>query len=139
MASYDGTTMRLFTNGALTTSSEAQSGDIQYAPAATLAIGAYLEDTRVYALHGGLDDIALWNRALDVDAVAAMYAEQLNSPYFCCPTECPENTVSTGLCVGDMHVDCRLAVPCPKCSKGMLVCFSVDFLPCQRDNLLYYT
>jgi hypothetical protein len=118
-ATYDGSTMRLFTNGLLTTSSEAQSGPIRYPVSATFSIGAHVDKPYIYALRGALDDIALWNRAVAADAVAAMYATQRGSSYFCCPTSCPDGMVSTGLCVGDVSVDCKPAYPCPKCSAGM--------------------
>jgi hypothetical protein len=126
-ATYDSSTMRLFTNGLLTTSSSTQSGPIQYPNSATFAIGAYIDGPYKYVLRGALDDVALWNRAVAVDAVAAMYATHRNSAYFCCPTSCPDGTISTELCVGDVTVDCRTVYPCPKCSTGMDVCMFIRF------------
>jgi hypothetical protein len=119
VASYDGASMRLFTNGVLTTSSDTQSGGIQYPDTATFAIGAYVDTPYVYPLRGALDDVAVWDRAVAADAVAAMYVSQRESSYFCCPSTCPEGKISSGLCVGDANVDCQPAFPCPKCSAGM--------------------
>ncbi len=78
-----------------------------------------MDANNVYALRGSLDDVTLWNRAMHVDAVASMYEAQRDYAYYCCPSVCPEGTVSTGLCVGDVRTDCRPAYPCPKCSVGM--------------------
>jgi hypothetical protein len=120
-ATYDGSTMRLFTNGLLTTSSDAQSGPIRYPASSTFSIGAHIDKPNIFALRGALDDVALWNRAVGTGAVAAMYATQRDSSYFCCPSSCPDGTVSSGLCVGDVSVDCKPAYPCPKCSPGACV------------------
>ncbi len=121
VASYNGQTMRLFTDGVPIATSTTQSGDILYPASAKFSIGAYIDGVDVYTLRGAIDDVAIWNRAVAVDAVAAMYATQRDFDYFCCPSLCPVGTVPTGLCVGDVSVDCRPAYSCPVCTAGMCV------------------
>jgi hypothetical protein len=118
VGSYDGATMRLFVDGVLSITSSAQSGAVKYPISATFTMGAYLEGPYVYTLPGALDDVALWNRALAVDAVAGMFASQRDSTYFSCPSVCPQGRVSTRLCVGSLEEDCKPAFPCPKCLPG---------------------
>ena len=122
VGSYDGATMRLFVDGVLSTASSSQSGAVKYPNLANFLMGAYIEGSDVYTLPGALDDAALWNRALGVDAVAGMYTSQRDSSYFSCPSVCPNGTVSTMRCVGNLQEDCRPAFPCPKCLAGMCQC-----------------
>jgi hypothetical protein len=123
IATYDGTTMRLYTNGVLASLSNVQFGAIQYPDQATFAIGAYVDKPNIYPLQGALDDVALWDRAVAAHAVAAMYAAHRDELYFCCPSTCPLGKVPSGACVGDVRVDCVQAYPCPHCSQGTYLRF----------------
>jgi hypothetical protein len=57
---YDGTTMRVYVNGAVA-STMAKSGNISYASPNALMIGRYWDDNESYYYTGGIDDVRLWN------------------------------------------------------------------------------
>ncbi|MFN0128544.1 MAG: LamG-like jellyroll fold domain-containing protein [Verrucomicrobiales bacterium] len=69
-ASYDGTTMRLFVNGALEGESTVRSGDISYPATGRLVIGAYADDNELHPLEGALQEVKLYARPLDAAEVA---------------------------------------------------------------------
>jgi hypothetical protein len=127
VSSYDGVTMRLFVDGELSIASTPSSSEpaaVKYPSFGNFIIGAYTEGPYVYTLRGALDDIALWNRALNADAVAGMYASQRDASYFSCPSVCPQGKTSTKLCVGSLQQDCKPAFPCPTCLAGRCcLCF----------------
>ncbi len=127
VGSYDGSIMRLLVNGAEVMYSTAQTGMVRYPLGGTFAIGAYVDSPDVFPLRGALDDVALWDRALAADAVAAMDASQRTSAYFVCPLVCLPGTngrptVSTGECVGNLRQDCVESKTCPVCSVGKRMC-----------------
>ena len=71
VGTYDGSTLRVYTNGILTGSAAATQPII--APAADLSIGATRNGTYGYFV-GALDEIALYDRVLPDDRIAAHHA-----------------------------------------------------------------
>ncbi len=72
-ATYDGSTMRLFVNGRLDASSDAQSGDINYPSHAPYVMGAYLDDNERYSMHGRLREISVYDLALTESYVVSLF------------------------------------------------------------------
>jgi hypothetical protein len=64
-ASYDGSSMRLYVNGRLKSTSRAQSGDILYDPSSFFDIGIYHDTNEFFPLNGQLDEVRLWSTAVD--------------------------------------------------------------------------
>ena len=111
--------MRLFVDGReIAVESSVQSGPVKYPNIGSFVIGAYADGPDVYPLSGALDNIALWDRALAVDAVAMMYASQCATLHFVCPSACPAGMAHREVCVGDVSKDCMLLSGCPTCSAG---------------------
>ncbi|MDG2424677.1 MAG: metallophosphoesterase [Phycisphaerales bacterium] len=63
VATYDGTTARLYVNGKLDAESTAQSGDILYPEQAPFTLGAYHDDNEFQAHVGRLMDVRLYDMA----------------------------------------------------------------------------
>jgi hypothetical protein len=63
---YDGSMMKLFLNGSLIATAPA-SGSIGFYPQAPACLGNHLNDVRPF--HGGLDDVRLYDQALDAQGV----------------------------------------------------------------------
>lgn len=61
---YDGTTLRIYVNGALEGESTAQSGDILYPERGRYAAGAWVDDDEFTGLQGALAEIKVYARAL---------------------------------------------------------------------------
>lgn len=74
VATYDGRQMKLFVNGRLDATSEAQSGAIQYAKAAPLVIGRYKDDNEDYPLFGAIKEVMLCPHAVGAEEVSAHFA-----------------------------------------------------------------
>lgn len=72
-AVYDGKQMRLFVNGQLDATSDAQSGPVRYAKAAPLVIGRYKDDDEDFPFIGALKEVALCPHALPAEQVAAHF------------------------------------------------------------------
>jgi hypothetical protein len=76
-ASYDGVTLQLFVDGGLVQSCAAMQA---IAPTtAPLTVGTALDTEPFDKLRASLDDLALWSRALDADALAALAAGDMPS------------------------------------------------------------
>ena len=69
---YDGTTMKLYVNGALDNSA-ASSVSIPSSGVGNLRIGLY--DTNSY-MQGYVDDVAVWNTALSTSAINSLYQHE---------------------------------------------------------------
>ena len=69
---YDGTTMRLYVNGELETTSSARTGPIQYADS-WWRIAGYKDDNETYAFNGRLNEVAIYDRALNSDEIRARF------------------------------------------------------------------
>ncbi len=72
VGTYDGTTLKLYVNGAQVASSTAQNGPIDYAPA-PYVIGAYQDDNELYPMHGGVHEVCVYDRTLNAAEVTARY------------------------------------------------------------------
>ena len=71
---YDGKQMRLYVNGRLDGTSDEQSGDILYAPAAPLILGRYRDADEDFPLVGALKEVMLCPHAVPADQLAAHFA-----------------------------------------------------------------
>jgi outer membrane protein assembly factor BamB len=69
VGTYDGTTMRLFVDGKLVTTSTEQSGDILYPPKTWFEMGAYRDDDELYPMSGKLAEVSIYDRAVSVEEV----------------------------------------------------------------------
>jgi len=77
---YDGRALKLYINGQLEASSQDQSGDIDYPPAAFAEIGAYHDDDEFYPMNGLIREVLLYDRALNEAEVQARCLA--TKPYF---------------------------------------------------------
>ncbi|MDY3561315.1 metallophosphoesterase [Gemmata sp. JC673] len=73
-AVYDGKQMRLFVNGQLDATSDAQSGPVLHAKEAPLVIGRYKDRDEDFPLFGAIREVALCTHAVDAGQVAAHFA-----------------------------------------------------------------
>ncbi len=71
---YDGTTMRLYVDGALSAESKEQHGTILHAETGRLEVGAYRDDDEFFRTEGALHSVALFDRALDATELASRAA-----------------------------------------------------------------
>jgi len=71
---YDGTTMRVYVDGAPAGSSSAQRGDIRYPPQAFYEIGAYHDKDEYFRLSGRIHEVRVYRSVLSAEEVAAHYA-----------------------------------------------------------------
>ena len=76
VGTYDGTTLKIFVNGKLESSSTDQSGNIDYPPKAFLEIGAYHDNDEYYRFEGDLHEVRLYNRALKAEEITAQYLDK---------------------------------------------------------------
>ncbi len=74
VGTYDGEVMRLFVNGKLESTSSARSGPIQYADS-WWRIAGYKDDNEIYAFHGGLNEIAIYDQALTSEQIRTRFRE----------------------------------------------------------------
>lgn len=95
--SYDGTTLKLYVNGALAASSTAQNGPIDYLPA-PYVIGAYQDDNEFYPLNGGVHEVCVYDRTLSATEIAAHYdaKKSIFPPTVDPPGSGPEVTLALG-------------------------------------------
>jgi len=83
-AVYDGNKMKIYVNGLLYRETEEQSGNILYDENSVFAIGAYIDNDEFHALNGQLDEIRIWDTALDENTIKAWmhsYITELH-PYY---------------------------------------------------------
>jgi len=89
VGTYDGITMKVFVNGKLESSSNEQSGDIDYPPKAFYTIGAYRDDNELYRCEGKLHEVRLYDVALSAEEILADYKAKewltFESLQFCVP------------------------------------------------------
>ena len=67
VATYDGTTARLFVNGQLDGETTVQSGDLLYPEAAPVTLGSYVDDNEFHPHVGRLMDVRLYDMAAGPD------------------------------------------------------------------------
>jgi predicted phosphodiesterase len=72
-AVYDGKQMRLYVNGQLDGTSDAQSGPILYAPSAPMVIGRYRDDDEDFPLFGAIREVMLCDHAVSTEQIAAHF------------------------------------------------------------------
>jgi hypothetical protein len=73
VGTFDGTYSKIFINGTEMTSGEPLNGGINYDPT-NLLFGKYLTSNHYF--NGTLDEVMIFNRALDILEIQAIYAEQ---------------------------------------------------------------
>lgn len=72
-ATYDGSSMRLYVNGQLKSSTSAQSGAILYPPSGWFTIGRYKDDNEDNRHNGKLSEVKLWSKSLTASEIQALY------------------------------------------------------------------
>ncbi|MDX2146369.1 MAG: LamG-like jellyroll fold domain-containing protein [Planctomycetota bacterium] len=75
-ATYDGSAMRVYINGALETESKAQSGDILYPDKASYVIGAYKDTDEFFPLNGAIGELKLYNKVLSAAEIKSQFEPQ---------------------------------------------------------------
>lgn len=96
VATYDGTTARLFVNGRLDAETKAQSGDILYPESTPLVIGAYADDNEFTPHEGRLMDVRLYDLAAKLDWVQHQFEHHAERIEYA-PRERPVMPVSEDL------------------------------------------
>jgi len=71
-ATYDGTTMRLFVDGAPDAESTVQSGDILYPQQGRYALGAFVDDNELNPLEGAVFEVKTYGRVLTAAEIAGV-------------------------------------------------------------------
>lgn len=74
VATYNGSRMRIYIDGALDVESTEQSGPISWPKKTTLTLGAYQDDDERHPLLGALHSVELHDRALDESQVATSHS-----------------------------------------------------------------
>jgi len=80
-ATYDGATMHIYVNGQLSSSSAEQSGDILYDPSSYFDIGAYHDENEFNVLDGQLDEVRLWDIALNKEMIREWMHQEMNETH----------------------------------------------------------
>lgn len=75
---YDGTEMRIYVDGVLNGSSDAQKGKIVYPPDGWVMLGAYRDKDEYYKLHGELREVKLTHRALSQQEITEAFKLRAN-------------------------------------------------------------
>jgi outer membrane protein assembly factor BamB len=73
---YDGTSQRVYVDGKLAVESKVQSGPIFYPPKGRFALGAYTDDNERHPFEGRIEQVTLWDRALDPKEIARLFDER---------------------------------------------------------------
>jgi len=73
---YDGTSQRVYVDGKLAVESKVQSGPIFYPPKGRFALGTYIDDNEHYPFEGRIEQVTLWDRALDPNEIARLFDER---------------------------------------------------------------
>lgn len=64
VGTYDGKEMKIYVNGKLENTTNAQSGDINYPDRIFYTIGAYKDDNEDFSHKGLIDEVRIYDRAL---------------------------------------------------------------------------
>ncbi len=70
---YNGTTLKLYVNGQLASSTTEQSGNILYPPKAWMTIGAYQDDNENNLMTGSVRQVSLYDQELTATEILAQY------------------------------------------------------------------
>lgn len=73
VGTYDGKVLKIYLDGELAASSEAQRGPILYPPKTWLAMATYKDDNENYAMGGVLESVAIFDRSLSASEVALRF------------------------------------------------------------------
>ncbi|WP_160714947.1 LamG-like jellyroll fold domain-containing protein [Chitinophaga solisilvae] len=75
VATYDNTTMKLYLNGTLYSSSTNQSGNILYQGLSTdfFGLGAYVDQDEFYPIDARIDEVYIYGRALNATEISDFY------------------------------------------------------------------
>ena len=76
VGTYDGKTMRIYVDGKLEGSSNAQSGPILYPESAPFVVGCYLDDNEAFPHAGWLAQVRVFDQALNKDQIVALAKER---------------------------------------------------------------
>lgn len=88
VGTYDGETMRLYVNGRIEATSDAQSGDLVYPESVHYVLAAYKDENEDYRLKGAIHEVRTYEIALrDRDVTALFRARAADFPE---PTATPE-------------------------------------------------
>ena len=79
VATYDGSTLKLFVDGQLKSASSGQSGAIEYPATGWFQIGSYKDDNEDFGHDGGLDEVTIWGIAMSGSEVESYYNNVLVS------------------------------------------------------------
>ena len=74
VATYDGTTTRLYVNGELDAETTEQSGDLLYPEAAPVSLACYLDDNEFHPHVGRLMDVRLYDMAAGPDWIQGQFS-----------------------------------------------------------------
>ncbi|MFD0963319.1 LamG-like jellyroll fold domain-containing protein [Pseudofulvibacter geojedonensis] len=78
-ATYNGSEMKLFVDGQLRVSSNAQSGNISYADA-YFQIGSYKDDNEDFRIDGSIDEVYIWEKAKTNAEILDMVTNNYTKP-----------------------------------------------------------
>ena len=73
---YDGKEQKIYMDGQLSAASKKQSGPIFYPPELKLVVGAYHDSNEHYPLSGKVDQVTLWDEALEAADILRHFNEQ---------------------------------------------------------------
>ncbi|MCH2179438.1 MAG: PQQ-binding-like beta-propeller repeat protein [Mariniblastus sp.] len=74
VGTYNGRETRLYVNGSLVASTQAEQGPISYSAKCLFTIGAYKDVNESYPLEGALQELRIYSTALDGPSVQRMFA-----------------------------------------------------------------
>jgi hypothetical protein len=81
VGTYNGATMKLYINGRAVATSGVQSGDILYDSNSFFDIGVYHDDNEFFVMDGQLDDVRLWDVALNEAAIQSWMFKEINETH----------------------------------------------------------
>jgi len=87
VGTYDGTTMRLYVNGAREAQSRAQSGDILYPESAPYTIGCFIDQDENHPMHGALHRVKTYSRVLRDKEIWEVTQKNINLVNYIPPTQ----------------------------------------------------
>ncbi|MEC9050263.1 MAG: LamG domain-containing protein, partial [Candidatus Neomarinimicrobiota bacterium] len=80
VGTYDGSTMKFYLDGTLSSQSNVVSGNIKYKDS-WFALGSYKDDNEDFRINGKLDDVRVYNRVLFADEVSRLHNYEKLDPF----------------------------------------------------------